>query len=82
MGDLERAADSFKSAYAGYRKSEDPQGAANAALNLGTARMILGELTDAQRALDAAGTLFGTLADDRGEADVLVNQALLDRRPG
>ncbi|MEZ4317521.1 MAG: CHAT domain-containing protein [Myxococcota bacterium] len=81
-GDARKAEGLFQKGFAAYQKEGAVSGAANAALNLGLARMALGRNEEARKALDGAGKLFDALVDPGGRASVDVQLARLDRRAG
>lgn len=81
-GDYKSAEDAFRRAFRGYQGQRDPQGAANAALNLGVSQIRVGDRVGAWKSLSGAKELFTSLDDEGGVADADVNLALLYRADG
>ncbi len=81
-GDVRKAEKAFGAAFGAFQEAGAVGGAANAAVNLGVARMAVGENVEARKALEGAMTLFEALDDPGGQAAVDVHLARLDRREG
>ena len=81
-GDARRAERLLREGFELHRAAEDPQGAGNAAVDLGLARRALGQTAEAHKAYTAAATLFEALGDRDGQADALTNRGGLRRATG
>lgn len=80
--DVKPAEARFQEAFEGAQQAGDAALAANAALDLGLARLARGRDADARKALDGALALYGPLGDRGGQASARVQLARLDRRAG
>jgi len=81
-GDPRRAERLLLQAFEAQRALEDPAGAANAAVNLGLARLAQGHFEEARKAFSGAATLFEHSGDVDGRADALTDLGITDRRDG
>ncbi|MBW1877282.1 MAG: CHAT domain-containing protein [Deltaproteobacteria bacterium] len=81
-GEPRRAERLLLQAFEAQRELQDPVGAANAAVDLGLARLALGHHEDARKAFTGAATLFELSGDRDGRADALTNLGVTDLRDG
>ncbi len=82
QGKLKAAEKRFTKAFEHAQSTQQPALAADAANNLGLARMDLGDHAGAEKALSAAISLHTSLGQEVGAADALNNRGLVRRRAG